>query len=335
MGAHFFGLKDWVFSYSHSVGRREFAATGFRNPVDLAPGADDIVYVLNRSTEFRKDGVRVTICTLDERYIGEFSSYGDGDGQMVWPTSVALDQDGKVYVSDEWLNRITVFNKDGEYVSKWGGAGSGKGELGGPAGLAISRDGTLLLTDSRNHRVQKFTLDGDYLGQFGAFGSGPGQLNMPWGIALDNAGLVYVADWRNDRIQQFTPEGEWQATFGTSGKGVGEFNRPCAVCVDQDGDIYVADWLNNRIQILAPDGRFRAELRGEHVLSPWGKTKLLSNPDMILQRHLAMAHDRGAFEKSFKHPSGVKIDQRNRIAALDHYGCVIQVYQKQKMPVVA
>jgi hypothetical protein len=36
MSAHFFGLKDWTFSYSHSVGRNEFAGTGFRNPVDLA-----------------------------------------------------------------------------------------------------------------------------------------------------------------------------------------------------------------------------------------------------------------------------------------------------------
>ena len=45
MSTHFFGMKDWTFAYSHSVGRNEFAGTGFRNPVDLALGAKDVVYV--------------------------------------------------------------------------------------------------------------------------------------------------------------------------------------------------------------------------------------------------------------------------------------------------
>ena len=28
MSTHFFGIKDWTFAYSHSVGRNEFAGTG-------------------------------------------------------------------------------------------------------------------------------------------------------------------------------------------------------------------------------------------------------------------------------------------------------------------
>jgi hypothetical protein len=49
MSTHFFGIKDWTFTYSHSVGRNEFAGTGFRNPLDFARGADDLVYGVNRS----------------------------------------------------------------------------------------------------------------------------------------------------------------------------------------------------------------------------------------------------------------------------------------------
>src|SRR5262245_50769585 len=64
MSTHFFGLKDWTFSYSHSVGRNEFAGTGFRNPVDLALGADDVVYVINRSYEYRVDGIHVSVVML-------------------------------------------------------------------------------------------------------------------------------------------------------------------------------------------------------------------------------------------------------------------------------
>ncbi len=75
-------------------------------------------------------------------------------------------------------------------------------------------------------------------------------------------------------------------------------------CVDRDGDIYIADRQNDRVQVLAPNGRFIARLTGDHQLSKWGKEKLLSNPDMIRQRALAIAHDQGAFEKSFLAPGG-------------------------------
>jgi DNA-binding beta-propeller fold protein YncE len=332
MSTHFFGLTDRTFTYDHSVGRNEFAGTGFRNPVDMALGADDVVYVLNRSYENRPDGVRVTVCTLKEEYISEFGTYGEGDGQFVWPASIAIDADENLYIADEWLSRISIFNKDGEFLGKWGKAGSGDGELDRPAGLAISEN-TIFVSDSRNHRIQKFSLDGQFQGKFGSAGNGPGQFNMPWGIAVDKEGNVYVADWRNDRIQQFTGDGQWQASYGSSGSGVGQFNRPNGVCVDQDGDIYVADWFNNRVQVLAKDGRFITELRGDHSLSQWGKDKLLSNPDMIRQRQLAMLNSTD-FDKHFSHPCAVKVDDQYRIAVLDHTRGRIQVYTKSREPVL-
>tara|TARA_B100001167_G_C16764693_1_gene303467 strand:+ start:463 stop:1470 length:1008 start_codon:yes stop_codon:yes gene_type:complete len=334
MSTHFFGLKEWSFQYSHSIGRNEFAGTGFRNPVDMALAADDIVYVLNRSREDRPDGVRVSMVTIDENLISEFGAYGEDDGNLIWPSAIALDPDGNVYIADEYLNRISVYTKDGDFIRKWGKAGTENGEIDKPAGLVIDGKGTLYLTDSGNHRVQKFTLDGKYLGAFGSFGSGPGQLNMPWGIALDMDGQVFVADWRNDRIQAFSPDGEWQSSFGSSGTGVGEFNRPNSVAVDKDGLIYVLDWLNNRVQILNPDGRLITSLFGEHSLSEWGKDKLLSNPDMIQQRALALSWDQGYFERKLSDPCAVKVDNQNRIAVLENTSGRIQVYQKNDTPVL-
>ena len=333
MSTHFFGLKERTFSYSHSVGRNEFVGTGFRNPVDMAIGNDDVSYIVNRSYENRKDGIRICVVTLEEEYITEFASFGERDGQLVWPTAIALDGEKNVYIADEWQNRISVFNKDGEFLRKWGTAGSGDGELDRPAGMAISSDGTMFLTDSRNNRVQKFTLDGDYSGKFGSSGSGPGQFNLPWGISLSPDGSVFVADWRNDRIQQFSTDGEWQATFGQSGSGIGQFNRPNSVCVDEDGDIYVSDWLNNRVQVLSSEGRFVTEMRGDHVLSKWGREKLNSNPDMIRQRALAFANNPG-FEQNFCHPCAVKLDRQGRICVLDHTRGRIQIYVKSKDPVL-
>lgn len=333
MSAHLFGLTDRTFAYSHSLGRNEFAGTGFRNPVDVAIAADGTTYVVNRSREDRRDGLRISVVTLEEVYISEFASYGHGDGQFVWPSSIALDDKNNVYVSDEWLNRITIFNKDGEFLANWGKSGTGEGELNQPAGIAISGD-TLILTDSHNNRVQKFGLDGTFRGKFGSFGSGQGQFNLPWGISIDRHGLVYVADWRNDRIQQFNMDGEWQATFGQPGTNVGQFKRPASVCTDDDGDIYVADWQNNRVQVLSPDGRFLAKLHGDHVLSKWGKEKLISNPDMLRQRAIAFSNDSGDFEREFVQPCAVKIDNQGRLVVVENWSGRIQIYVKSKEPVL-
>ena len=333
MSTHLFGLVDIAFPYSHSVGRNEFNGTGFRNPVDMAIDDEGKVFVLNRSYENRPDGVHVTVATLSEEYVGEFSQFGEAAGDMYWPTSCALDGDNNLYVADEYLNRITVYTEDGDYVSHWGEPGSGPGQFNGPSGIAIVGD-TMWLVDSKNHRVQSYGLDGSFKSQFGEAGSGNGQLNMPWGIALDNDGLIYVADWRNDRIQVFTQSGDWQASYGTSGDGPGQFKRPNAVHVDADGDIYVCDRENDRVQILAPDGRFRAVLKGDHQISDWGKSKLNSNPDMIRQRTMAITHDGGSFEKALSNPCAVRVTPSGQIAILDHTRGRIQVYQKEKEPVL-
>ena len=333
MSTHFFGLNQRAYEYSHSVGRQDFSGAGFIAPVDMAIGEGDLAYVLNRSYESRPQGIHVTMMTLDEEYISQFASYGEGEGQFIWPTAIALDPQGNVYVADEWLNRISIFDKDGEFLSSWGKAGSGDGELDRPAGIAISGNGTLFLTDSRNHRVQKFSLDGQYKGKRGSFGDGPGQFNFPWGIGLDKDSQVFVADWRNDRIQKLTADGEWQTSFGQSGSGIGQFNRPASVCVDEDGDIYVADWLNNRVQVLTPEGRFVTAMAGDHVLSRLGKEQLLANPEQIRQRALAFAHDPD-FERHFGYPNAVKIDRQGRLCLVDSKPARIQIYTKTKDPVL-
>ena len=189
---------------SHTIGRAEFSGPGFRNPVAMVRGEEDTMYVVSRSYDYRPDGKRITICTIDEDYIGEFArgvttagegDPSDADGSLIWPTAIARDAAGNVYVADEWLNRISVYDADGAYLSKWGDPGSGDGEISSPSGLAIDQDGNLLLVDCDNHRVQKFTKDGRYISQFGGKGDGDGQFNMPWGITVDRNGDIYIADW--------------------------------------------------------------------------------------------------------------------------------------------
>ena len=322
--------------YKKTIGRAEQFGPGFRSPVFVARGEDDMMFVICRGSEYRPEATRVTVCTTDEDYITDFArgvpregphAYNFDDGSLVWPTSIAIDGQQTVYISDEWLNRISMFSKDGEYLGKWEErSGTGDGELDRPSGMAFDAEDNLYIVDSGNNRVQKFTKDGEFLSKWGTGGSGEGQLNMPWGIDIDTNGDVYIADWRNDRIQKFTPDGKFLKQFGESGSGEGQLNRPTGVAVDKDGVVYVADWLNNRLQVFSPDGNFATTKTGDATISKWGQDKLDANPEMWEERKRAPGLER---ERDFWAPVGVTVDDDNNVFVVDNPRSRIQVYQKQ------
>ena len=328
-------IQPLEFQYSHTIGRAEFSGPGFRNPVAMVRGKDDTMYVVSRSYEYRPDGKRITLCTVDEDYIGEFargvttageSEPSAADGSLIWPTSLALDNQGNLYVADEWLNRISIFTGDGEYIGKWGVPGTGDGEIDRPSGMAFDRQDNLYLVDSGNNRIQKFTKDGAYLAQWGSKGTGDGQFDLPWGIDIDSFGDIYIADWRNDRIQKFAPDGRFVMKFGASGSGDGQLNRPTGVAVDRSGVIYVADWGNDRLQVFSPEGELVAKLTGQGTISKWGKDKLDANPEMWDERDIAQGLER---EKDFWGPIAVETDDEGRVFVVESARSRIQIFRKQ------
>jgi DNA-binding beta-propeller fold protein YncE len=337
-------LTREFYRYSHTVGFYAQNGRGFNNPVDVALGRDGVLYVLNRAgsdIELRMPYKRVTMCTLDEDYLGEFSSGGTADGQLMWPAAIAIDAEGKVYIADEALQRISIFDAKGRFLAKWGVKGSGAGAFDRPAGLAFDQNQHLLVVDGLNNRIQRYTTDGRLLGQWGRGGRGRGEFNLPWGIAVDRTGDVYVADWRNDRIQKFDAQGTFLASYGTSGRGDGEFSRPAGVAVDAEGNIYIADWGNERVQVLSPDGGFLAKFRGEAGLSKWGESYFISNQDELQERQKAnlepelnllptddLREESASIEKFFWGPIAVKVDDQGRLYVVESCRHRIQIYRK-------
>ena len=321
------------FQYSHTIGRLENSGTGFSRAVAMALGDGDLMYVANRGYDALDYAKRVTICTVGEDYIGQFgrgTSIGETpdpevDGSIVWPTSLAIDKGGDVYLADEALNRISIFTKDGDWIGKWGTLGDGDGEFNRPSGLAFDQGDNLFLVDGLNNRIQKFTKEGKFLAKWGEAGMGDGEFNMPWGIEIDKSGYVYVADWRNDRIQKFTPEGEFLMKFGSPGSGDGQLNRPSAVAVDTDCLIYVCDWLNDRVQVFDATGSFIAKMTGDATVSKWAAQKLDANAEMWKEREVAQGLDR---EKLFWCPIAVEVDDEDRVFVLESARSRVQVYRK-------
>ena len=206
-------------------------------PIASACAAGDKVYVLNRQFEevldvpWNKAALYAEVCSFimpttpgAEVYLGTFSKYGDGDGELIWPVGIAIDSDENIYIADEWMNRISIFTNSGHFLRNW--STQGDGEFNRTSGIAFDLNDDVYVADSLNHRVRKFTKDGEYILQFGSFGDGPGELNAPWGVAVDDEGSVYVADHKNHRVQKFDANGEFVASLAVTARVGGSSTAP-------------------------------------------------------------------------------------------------------------
>ena len=328
--------------YVRTVGMTTMRGRGFYYPIDSAMSNNGgRLYVLSRSFERAvSDSMRVTMLNEDGEYFGVFGSAGIGDGQFRWPCGIAVNDQNRVFVTDEYLNRVSVFNESGEFLKHWGSEGEMEGMLNGPSGIVFDRDNNVLIADSRNHRIQKFTSDGEFIKSFGEYGSGDGCLNLPWGLGVNQEGEILVADWGNDRIQRFTSNGEFVAKYGSPGREEGEFIKPAGVIVNQEGYIYVADWGNERVQVLSPDGEFVQKIRGQATNSEWAEDFLGVNVEEAGARKRANLepdieyfnddpHEESShIEKLFWGPVSLMLDAEDRLFITETNRHRIQVFER-------
>ncbi len=336
-----------VYDFSHSVGRGAQSGMGFNQPVAVALGGGDAVYVVNRGSESISDvpwnrtglGARVSKVTIgpepgDEEFIGEFSKYGSGDGEFIWGSGIVVDGEENVYVSDEWLNQVSVFDREGKFLRKWSTLEQEDGLAHGTAGLAMDREENLYVTDGRSHQVRKFSKEGKFLAAWGRHGTGDGEFNGPWGIATDRLGQVYVADHLNHRVQKFTADGAWVAQFGGPGSERGQLHLPTGVAVDPQGDVYVVDWSHNgqhpgRVHIFDGEGNFIISLIGDaQELSKWAQMTVDANADYIKRRR-EVSLSNAESEWRFALPTGLIFDaEKERLMVVDNQRSRLQIYKK-------
>ena len=324
-----------ILAYSHTIGLCVMEGRGFMFPVDTLISNTGRMHTISRAYSPADSQKRVTLYDINSEFYGIYGRFGEGIGEFKWPSAIAEDQQGNVYITDETLNRINIYSENGDPIGHWGVSGNGEGEMDGPAGISFDFNGDLYITDHLNSRVQKYTKDGDCLLTFG-----DGDLNLPWGVHVSPNGSIYVADWGNHRIVRYSADGSILACYGSHGDGDGQFKNPSSVAVDTDGNIYVADWGNERVQILDSTGDFICSLRGEATVSQWGQEFLDANyeeaeprsrsnlePDISLfngNPHEESAH----IEKFFWGPTSVKLDSSDRLYVTESNRHRIQVYCK-------
>jgi DNA-binding beta-propeller fold protein YncE len=125
---------------------------------------------------------------------------GGAEGKFLYPTYVALDGDGNLYVADSLNSRVQVFDPEGNYVKTIGERGNGWGMFDKPKGVALDSFGNIYVADSGWSNVQIFNQRGEIMLFFGGFGPLPGMMKNPTALTIDRQNRIYVADFINHRV---------------------------------------------------------------------------------------------------------------------------------------
>jgi DNA-binding beta-propeller fold protein YncE len=124
-------------------------------------------------------------------------------GTFSLPSSVAVDKDGNVYVSDTLNNRIEIFDADGKFIRMFGKNGDGPADFTRPKGVAVDCDGNIWVIDTYQDKVKIFNGDGRLLAYVGGHGDYPGQFKAAFGIAIDKNNRVITSEQWPGRLQVF------------------------------------------------------------------------------------------------------------------------------------
>lgn len=109
------------------------------------------------------------------------------------PASLAVDDNGFVYVVDTVYSRIYVWDKDGNFVRHIGAPGDAPGHLARPKGVTIF-DRMVWVLDSAFDNCQILDFSGRTLMFFGGQGGGPGTMSFPRRVFVSRTGLEFFKE---------------------------------------------------------------------------------------------------------------------------------------------
>ena len=211
----------------------------------------------------RKVSAGGKIVTVAGNGISGFTNGVATSSELFYPTGVAVDGSGNIYISDSFnavvrkvdtSGNMTTFASDPNFFGLWN--------------MAIDTAGNLYVADNGSCVIWKITSGGTvsvaagtlfacaYAGDGGAATSA--QLNAPYGVAVDSRGNLYIGDSGNNVIRKVTASSgiintlAGNGTCGFSGDGgpatAAELCFPVGVAVDTQGNVSLADEDNLRIR---------------------------------------------------------------------------------------
>ncbi len=256
------------------------------NPSGVATDKQGAVYLADTFNQRVRKIAGGVITTFAGNGVAGYS--GDGGAataaQLNFPTDVAVDAQGTVYIADQTNHRVRMVSNG--IITTLAGTGI-KGFFGdggpardarfdhpsqlaiGPAVATPGSLGSLYVSDSLNHRVRVIGLNTTAVaristvagtGTAGYSGDGgpaaAAQLNIPGALDVDAQRRVFIADVFNQRIRMIN-SGVIGTVAGTgirgfSGDGglatAAQIASPNGLAVDARGALYISDTGNDRVR---------------------------------------------------------------------------------------
>jgi len=264
------------------AGRADGTGTAalFNAPQGIAVAADGTIYVCdtNNST-LRKITPTGTVTTLAGNPGQTGSADGSGGGATFnYPTGVAVDSAGNIYVADfdnSVIRKVTPAGAVSTFVGSAAQTGNADGQGGAarfdhPMGVAVDGAGNIYVMDTSSQTIRLVSPAGVVSTRAGTTGMGgradgagaAARFFYATGIAATSGGTVYVADTGNHTLRVMTPSGSVGTLAGSTGQtgsadGPGSsalFAYPAGIALDGSGNLFVADHDNNVIRKITPGG---------------------------------------------------------------------------------
>ena len=255
------------------------AAASFASPMRMACDPDGDVYLADTSNSTIRKVSRAGVVTT---FAGSAGQQGSADGsgsaaRFSFPSGVACDSNGNVYVADTFNHTIRKISPAGVVTTLAGSvgqAGNVDGTGGGarfdyPIAAACDAAGNVYVSDN-DDTIRKVTPAGvvtTLAGSPGQSGStdatgSAARFSYPAAVVCDASDNVYVADSWNSTIRKITPSGVVTTLAGVAGAvgsddGMGSasrFNSPNGIACDTAGNLFVTDSNNDTIRRVTPTG---------------------------------------------------------------------------------
>lgn len=206
---------------------------------------------------------------------------GDGglavSAQLNFPTAVAVDREGNVYIADTLNHRVRMVDAGTGVITTLAGTGqarfsgdggpSSQAALNEPAALAVDDEGRLYIADQSNHRVRMVnlktrviqTIAGTGIATYDGDGKRAIELALagPSGLARV-ADRLYIADTFNGRVRCLDlPSGVMTTVAGDGGvyryeppsdAPSASLARPTGMAFDHEGHLFLTDSDNHVIR---------------------------------------------------------------------------------------
>jgi DNA-binding beta-propeller fold protein YncE len=161
------------------------------------------------------------------------------------PGSLALDGEGKLYVTDRISGNIVIADQKGSVLREIKAKEEG---FFGFTDVRVDGEGNVYAVDTIGARVYVFGKDGEQVSEFGKRGDVTGGFRFPTSIAVDSKGLVHVLDRHAGNILVFNRSGALQFTIASPGPKEGQLDNPSYLFIDNEDRVYTID--GGRIQVF-------------------------------------------------------------------------------------